>query len=427
MSLKVVKSLGAKRFKELVREWWTGYSVAGSNSHCLVKKLKALKRDLRRWNKEVFEAQMGDLEEYKNYVLMEETSWRQKSRETWLKKGDKNTRFFHKMANARARRNFLSKVKINGVTLNNEEDIKSGVCRAYQTLLLENQDWRQRIEDLQFHVMGTKRSRSLEVPFLEEEVFEALCSLSNDKTSSIDGFTMAFWQFSWEFTKDEIMALFWRGKGGVEELKDFRSISLVGSLYELLAKVLENRLKLAVREVVSKFQHAFIQDRQILDAIFGLKVNRDKSEVILVGRIDSLENIVSMMGCRVGKLPTSYLGLPLGAPFKSSRVCTRLEKIQRDFLWGGGALEKKPHLVNWGSVYADMRQGGLERDSLWKQVIIDKFGVEKGGNGKKVKFWKDLWCEDQTLKDDFPNLFMLAVNKDEWVFDAWEESGEVGS
>ena len=42
------------RFKELVREWWTGYSVAGSNNHCLVKKLKALKRDLRRWNKEVF-------------------------------------------------------------------------------------------------------------------------------------------------------------------------------------------------------------------------------------------------------------------------------------------------------------------------------------------------------------------------------------
>ena len=91
-------------FKELVREWWTGYLVAGSNSHCLVEKLKALKRDIRRWNKEVFgnvsarkseafsriqfwdskesvnplsfeevEARMGDLEEYKNCVLMKET------------------------------------------------------------------------------------------------------------------------------------------------------------------------------------------------------------------------------------------------------------------------------------------------------------------------------------------------------------------
>ena len=27
------------------------------------------------------------------------------------------------------------------------------------------------------------------------------------------------------------------------------------------------------------------------------------------------------------------------------------------------------------------------------------------GNGRKVKFWKDLWCEDQALKYVFPNLF----------------------
>ena len=124
------------------------------------------------------------------------------------------------------------------------------------------------------------------------------------------------------------------------------------------------------------------------EAISGLKVNRDKSEVILVGRVDYLENIVFILGCRIRNLPSSYLGLPLGAPFKSPRVwdvveerfrkhlslwkrqylskrgkltlikntlsslpiflmsllvilrkvCARLEKIQRDFLWGGGAL-----------------------------------------------------------------------------------------
>ena len=47
-------------------------------------------------------------------------------------------------------------------------------------------------------------------------------------------------------------------KEGAEKVKDFRLISLVGSLYKLLAKVLENRLKLVVGEVVSKFQYAFI-------------------------------------------------------------------------------------------------------------------------------------------------------------------------
>ena len=56
-------------------------------------------------------------------------------------------------------------------------------------------------------------------------------------------------------------------RGGVVDLKDFRPISLIGVLYKLLAKVLANRLKTVVGEVVSEFQHAFIQGRQILDAV----------------------------------------------------------------------------------------------------------------------------------------------------------------
>ena len=37
----------------------------------------------------------------------------------------------------------------------------------------------------------------------------------------------------------------------------------------------------------------------------------------------------------------------------------RLEQIQRDFLWGGGALEQKLHLVRWPIVCLDKRKGGL--------------------------------------------------------------------
>ena len=113
-----------------------------------------------------------------------------------------------------------------------------------------------------------------------------------------------------------------------------------------------------------------------------------------------IEDLALELGCKVAGLPSCYLGLPLGPPFKSEvvwdgveerfrkrlamwkrqylskggrltliqstlssmpiyfmslfylprKVRLRLEKIQRDFLWGGGALVKRPHLVKWNLV-----------------------------------------------------------------------------
>ena len=48
-------------------------------------------------------------------------------------------------------------------------------------------------------------------------------------------------------------------------VKDFRPISLVGSMYKILAKVLANRLSVVLAAVISPSQNAFIQGRQITD------------------------------------------------------------------------------------------------------------------------------------------------------------------
>ena len=49
------------------------------------------------------------------------------------------------------------------------------------------------------------------------------------------------------------------------------------------------------------------------EAHSSLKINLSKSEIIPVGRVDNVEMLASELGCGVGFLPTTYLGLSLGA------------------------------------------------------------------------------------------------------------------
>nr|GFC59691.1 RNA-directed DNA polymerase, eukaryota, reverse transcriptase zinc-binding domain protein [Tanacetum cinerariifolium] len=53
-------------------------------------------------------------------------------------------------------------------------------------------------------------------------------------------------------------------------VKDFRPISLMGSLYKVIAKVLANRLVTVLDDIVDEIQSAFVTDRQILDGPFIL-------------------------------------------------------------------------------------------------------------------------------------------------------------
>nr|GFB03785.1 RNA-directed DNA polymerase, eukaryota [Tanacetum cinerariifolium] len=53
-------------------------------------------------------------------------------------------------------------------------------------------------------------------------------------------------------------------------VNDFRPISLIGSVYKVVTKVLANRLVSVIRDLVSDTQSAFVAGRQILDGPFIL-------------------------------------------------------------------------------------------------------------------------------------------------------------
>ena len=56
-------------------------------------------------------------------------------------------------------------------------------------------------------------------------------------------------------------------RGDAEDLRDFKPINLVGGLYKWLDKVLANKLKLVLNKVISNAQNAFVEGRQIMDAM----------------------------------------------------------------------------------------------------------------------------------------------------------------
>ena len=161
-----------------------------------------------------------------------------------------------------------------------------GVVRAYQEPLSDPGGWHPSMSSMEFDGIESEEAARLEEMFSMEEVYLAISELNGDKAPGPDGFPIAFWQFCWEFVKDEIIGFFKdfyeRGKfvrslnstflvlvpkkGRTDDLRDYRPISLVGGLYKILAKVLANRLKKVVSKVVSPTQNAFVEGRQILDA-----------------------------------------------------------------------------------------------------------------------------------------------------------------
>ena len=100
-------------------------------------KIRNCRQELRKWSKSTFgnitkalkaktaqlkEAEVASMrgmnhdmvpvlkKEVQNLLSQEERLWRQRARTGWLKRGDRNTRFFHQQASQRRRRNFISEL-----------------------------------------------------------------------------------------------------------------------------------------------------------------------------------------------------------------------------------------------------------------------------------------------------------------------------
>lgn len=68
-------------------------------------------------------------------VEIEESKWRQRAKEQWLKLGDKNSKYFHACAYQRSRRNKIDRIVDEGGTVcTSPEEIENAFIHYYQNL-----------------------------------------------------------------------------------------------------------------------------------------------------------------------------------------------------------------------------------------------------------------------------------------------------
>jgi hypothetical protein len=73
--------------------------------------------------------------ELERMLLYEDMSWRQKSKALWLREGDKNTKFFHQMANSCRRNNIVDSLMVNGSLSSDPIEIRELIVQFYTIVL----------------------------------------------------------------------------------------------------------------------------------------------------------------------------------------------------------------------------------------------------------------------------------------------------
>nr|GEU38546.1 RNA-directed DNA polymerase, eukaryota [Tanacetum cinerariifolium] len=192
----------------------------------------------------------------------------QKAKIKWSVDGDENSQFFHGMLNKKRSQLNIRGVMVDGVP--KESIAYVDMCYPI-SLSIEQQ------EDLERYVS-------------KEELKRVVWDCGTDKSLGPDGFTFGFYRHFWPTIENDVFEAVnhFLTYGDIPKgcnsssialilkvpdanlVKDFRPISLIGSIYKIIAKILTNRIVGVLGDIVNEVQSAFIGERQILDSPFIL-------------------------------------------------------------------------------------------------------------------------------------------------------------
>ncbi|GKB29200.1 RNA-directed DNA polymerase, eukaryota [Tanacetum coccineum] len=303
-------------FEEMISKAWCECPIVEVNPMLyLMYKMKFLKKCIREWNgkrqsnkckKRAFKKDLHDLEIvidqgnatddilYKRMEIIKDIQEAekvdnleaaQKAKIKWAIEGDENTKFYHGILNKKRNQLGIRGVLKDGMWIDNPAMVKKEFLEHFSTRFQQPRRIRPVINIDFPRTISELKKNELEGDISYQEIKRAVWDCGIDKSPGPDGVTFGFIRRYWSLIEKDVVAavqhFFTSGnfpKGcnasfialipkipDAKLVKDFRPISLIGSLYKIIAKILANRLVGVLGDLVSEVQSAFVADRQILD------------------------------------------------------------------------------------------------------------------------------------------------------------------
>ncbi|XP_061368484.1 uncharacterized protein LOC133311446 [Gastrolobium bilobum] len=280
-----------KSFTPAVKEW--NKSVFGFilfRKNRVLARLDGIQKHMclhNSWHLKDLEAKL--LRELSEILDLEEQIWYQKSRGEWIKGGDRNTRFYHTRTLIRRKRNRILKLQNNGSGwVTGEENLIELARNFFYNLFKEDMpiaEWNQ--TGFSWPVLSKEDRDLLFLDISFEEVRKAFFQMPPLKAPGPDGFPALFYHKNWDLIKDQVfksMKCYLKNPDQIKEInhtllalipkierpcfmRQFRPIALCNTVYKGLSKILVNKIKPFIGNLISPNQVSFIPRRNIQDNI----------------------------------------------------------------------------------------------------------------------------------------------------------------
>ena len=213
-----------------------------------------------------------------------------RSRFQYENEGDSCSSFFFNLEKHKSSSKTLHAIKLNNGTITQDPAKVRNHIHSFYTELYKHAPTSTTAQDFllsNLPSLDSNDSETCDRPISVDELDQAVKQLNRNKTPGLDGLTCEFYQCFWPLLKNDFYQVLQEcieqkclplsirravisllpKKGDLLEISNWRPVSLLNTDYKILAKVLANRLKSVINDVVQEDQSYSVPDRSIYDNI----------------------------------------------------------------------------------------------------------------------------------------------------------------